>query len=113
MTEYLAIRLAENLADEAEWVALDETGALRGPVNQGNLSEAAEQAIDLMERQVDNHSWTYLWIRTLFRNEPAVKDHPRYLALLKRIRLDDESVAALQQKLPFDEVMEKGNKDMP
>jgi TolB-like protein len=61
-----------------------------------------EQAIDLMERQVDDHSWTYLYIRVLFRNDPAVKDHPRYLALLKRIGLDDESVAALHQKLSFD-----------
>jgi TolB-like protein/Tfp pilus assembly protein PilF len=58
-----------------------------------------EEAIDLMERGVDNKSWTQIFIRGSFRHNDAVKDHPRYLALLKRIGLDDESVVALHRKM--------------
>ena len=61
-----------------------------------------EEFIDLMERQVDEKRWTQFFIRSNFRHNNAVKDHLRYLALLKRIGLDDESVAALHQKLSFD-----------
>jgi TolB-like protein len=61
-----------------------------------------EGAIDLMERGVENKSWTQFLIRVSFRHNDAVKDHPRYLALLKRTGLDDESVAALHRKMSFD-----------
>jgi tetratricopeptide (TPR) repeat protein len=61
-----------------------------------------EQAIDLMEREIEIKAFTLFWIRPLFRNEEALRDHPRYLALLKRIGLDDESVAALHRKMSFD-----------
>jgi TolB-like protein len=61
-----------------------------------------EEAIDLMEREVEINSFNQFWARPIFRNEPAVQNHPRYLALLKRIGLDDESVAALHRKMSFD-----------
>jgi TolB-like protein/Tfp pilus assembly protein PilF len=61
-----------------------------------------EEAIDLMERGVEIKSWPQFYIRNAFRHNNAVKDHPRYLALLKRIGLDDESVAALHRKMSFD-----------
>jgi tetratricopeptide (TPR) repeat protein len=61
-----------------------------------------EEAIDLMERDVENKSWAQFFIRSYFRHNDAVKEHPRYLALLKRIGLDDESVAALHRKMSFD-----------
>ena len=61
-----------------------------------------EEAIDLMEREVEINSFNQFWARPVFRNEPAVQKHPRYLALLKRIGLDDESVAALHEKQSFD-----------
>jgi TolB-like protein/thioredoxin-like negative regulator of GroEL len=61
-----------------------------------------EEAIDIMEGEVARTSWTQAWARTLFRNHPALEDHPRYLALLERMGLDDESVAALHKKLSFD-----------
>jgi tetratricopeptide (TPR) repeat protein len=61
-----------------------------------------EEAIDLMEREVEINSINQFWARPVFRNEPAVQKHPRYLALLKRIGLDDESVAALHRKMSFD-----------
>jgi 2-hydroxychromene-2-carboxylate isomerase len=65
------------------------------------LNEVNE-AIDLMEREVENKSWAQFFVRSYFRNNDAIKDHPRYLALLKRIGLDDESVAALHRKMSFD-----------
>jgi tetratricopeptide (TPR) repeat protein len=61
-----------------------------------------EEAIGLMEREVEDKSWSQFLSRNLFRHNDAVKDHPRYLALLKRIGLDDESVAALHRKMSFD-----------
>jgi tetratricopeptide (TPR) repeat protein len=61
-----------------------------------------EAAIDLMEHEVENNSLSQFWSRIRFRHNDAVKDHPRYLALLKRIGLDDESVAALHRKMSFD-----------
>ncbi len=61
-----------------------------------------EEAIDLMERGVEIKSWPQFYIRNAFRHNDAVKDHPRYLALLKRIGLDDESVAALNSQMSFD-----------
>jgi adenylate cyclase len=61
-----------------------------------------EEAIDLMERAVENKSWMQFYVRSNFRHNDAVKDHPRYLALLKRIGLDDESIAALNSRMSFD-----------
>ena len=66
-----------------------------------NLGEV-EEAIDLMEREVENDSWTQILIRSDFRRNDALKNHTRFLALLKRIGLDDESVAALHRKMSFD-----------
>jgi hypothetical protein len=61
-----------------------------------------EQGIDLMEYAVDDKSFRQFWIRPLFRQNDAVKNHPRYLALLKRIGLDDESVAELHSRMSFE-----------
>jgi TolB-like protein/Flp pilus assembly protein TadD len=61
-----------------------------------------EEAIDLMELMVENHSWTQNWIGIRFRNNDAVKNHPRYQALLKRIGLDDESVADLRRSISIE-----------
>jgi tetratricopeptide (TPR) repeat protein len=61
-----------------------------------------EEAIDLMEHEVENNSWTQFWIRSSFRQNDTLKNYPRFLALLKRIGLDDESVAALHRKISFD-----------
>ena len=61
-----------------------------------------EEAIDLMERGVENKSWSQFFIRVRFRHNDAIKDHPRYLTLLKRIGLDDESVAELHSRMSFD-----------
>lgn len=61
-----------------------------------------DQAIAVMEREIEQHSWNSLFIRVLFGRNEAVKDNSRYQALLKRIGLDDESVAALHSKMSLD-----------
>ena len=58
-----------------------------------------DQAMDIMEMEVEKHTWNSLYIRVLFRRNVAVKDNPRYLALLKRMGLDDQSVAALNERM--------------
>lgn len=60
-----------------------------------------DQAMDIMEREVEQHTWNSLYVRVLFRRNVAVNDNPRYLALLKRMGLDDESVAALNERMSF------------
>ena len=61
-----------------------------------------EEALDLMESAIDHNSWNQFWIGSLLRHNEAVKDHPRYQALLKRMRLDDGSIAELNSKMSFD-----------
>jgi TolB-like protein/Flp pilus assembly protein TadD len=61
-----------------------------------------EEAIDILEHEVENHSWNQVFIRLYFRKSKPVGEHPRYLALLERVGLDDKSVAELKDKLSFD-----------
>ena len=83
-----------------------------GPVrlSQGSTIIAAlaislgeiEEAIDLMESAVDLNMWNQFWSVSLLGQRDAVKDHPRYLAHLRRMRLDDESIAELNMRMSFD-----------
>jgi adenylate cyclase len=66
-----------------------------------NLGEV-EKAIDLMEAAIDLNMFNQFWNASLFRQNEAVKDHPRYLAILRRMRLDDESLAELHRRMSFD-----------
>jgi TolB-like protein/cytochrome c-type biogenesis protein CcmH/NrfG len=61
-----------------------------------------EESINLQERLAKGGSWLQFWIKPLFRNNEAMREHPRYQALLKRMGLDDESVAALHRKMSFE-----------
>ena len=61
-----------------------------------------EKGIDLMETAVDLNMWNQFFIASQGRNIEAIKDHPRYLALLQRMRLDDESLAELHRRMSFD-----------
>jgi adenylate cyclase len=61
-----------------------------------------EEFIDLTERQIIEKRFTQFWSRRMSRLHETLKNHPRYLALLKRLALDDESVAELHHKLTFD-----------
>jgi adenylate cyclase len=84
---------------------VENTSLSRGTLIYAQLALSlgeVEEAIDLIEIEVENNSWTQFLIRSYFRNNDAVKNHPRFLALLKRIGLDDESVAALYSRMSFD-----------
>jgi TolB-like protein/Tfp pilus assembly protein PilF len=61
-----------------------------------------EAAIDLMETAVDLNMWNQFWTASFLRQNEAVKEHPRYLAHLRRMRLDDESIAGLNRRMSFD-----------
>ncbi len=61
-----------------------------------------ENAIDLMETAVDLNMWNQFWTASLSRQNEAVKDHPRYLAHLRRMGLDEESIAALNERMSFE-----------
>jgi hypothetical protein len=52
-----------------------------------------------MQRAADEHAWPAFWIRIRYRDNLLIQNHPRYLALLGQIGLDDESVSELQEKL--------------
>ena len=74
---------------------------MQAAVLAANLGEV-ENAIDIIEREVENHSWNQVFIRLYFRKNTSIGEHPRYLALLERVGLDDKSVAELRDKLSFD-----------
>jgi tetratricopeptide (TPR) repeat protein len=71
-------------------------------INVSNLALAlgrTEEALDYMEFMVEKKSWTIPWIRRHYHQNAMLKDHPRYLALLKQVGLDDKSVKELQDQL--------------
>jgi adenylate cyclase len=61
-----------------------------------------DEGIDLLERLEKSGSWMQFWIKLLSVKYVAIREHPRYQVLLKRMGLDDESVAALNRRLSFD-----------
>jgi len=60
------------------------------------------ECIELLERAEKGGSWLQFWSKLLPMENSAIRENPRYQALLKRMGLDDESVASLHQKLSFD-----------
>lgn len=61
-----------------------------------------EGAIDLMELVVEKRAFSIPWVRGIYRHNELLENHPRYLALLERIGLDDASVSLLQAELGLD-----------
>ena len=61
-----------------------------------------EQSIELMERLEKSGSWVQFWSKLTPQENKAVRENPRYQALLKRMGLDEESVAALNARMSFD-----------
>jgi tetratricopeptide (TPR) repeat protein len=61
-----------------------------------------DESVDLLERLEEGGSWMQFWSKLLSYKSVALREHPRYQALLKRMGLDDESVAALHRKMSFD-----------
>ncbi len=78
------------------------------PYHYGNMQAAAlamtlgdvEGALDVLEAEVEKRSWPIVFVRIYFRHDERVSGNPRFQALLKRIGLDDESVAAIKENLP-------------
>jgi TolB-like protein len=63
-----------------------------------------DKAFEWWARSVDRYeTWSLTQLPLLNRNHPIIGKDPRFLALLKRIGVDDESVAALHRKLSFDQ----------
>jgi adenylate cyclase len=74
-------------------------------INTASLALALgeiEESIDLLERLEKSGSWIQFWSKLLPPHYEPLREHPRYQALLKRMGLDDESVAALHRKMSFD-----------
>ncbi len=78
------------------------------PITMFNTAQLAvslgevDESIDLLERLEEGGSWMQFWSKLLPYKYVALREHPRYQALLKRMGLDDESVAALHRKMSFD-----------
>ena len=65
-------------------------------------SDMLEESIELMERLEVTGSWLQFWIKLGPKDNITFRENPRYQALLKRIGLDDASVAALNERMSFD-----------
>ena len=68
-----------------------------------NLGEI-DTALDLMEIAVDQNKWNQFWTANwlMVRQNQRLEEHPRYVAHLRRMRLDDESLAELNRRMSFD-----------
>ena len=60
-----------------------------------------DESIALMERLEATGSWLQFWIKLEHMDNSTIRDNPRYQALLKRMGLDDQSVAALNERMSF------------
>jgi len=65
-----------------------------------NLGEV-EKAIDLMEASIDLNKFAQFWNASLLRQNEVLKENPRYLALVRRMHLDDESLVELNSRMTF------------
>jgi tetratricopeptide (TPR) repeat protein len=81
---------------------LTPIGMLSAAILALSLGEV-EESINLLERVAEEGSWVQFWSRSPFiRNNDSMRDHPRYQKLLKRMGLDEESVAKLNSRMLFD-----------
>jgi hypothetical protein len=60
-----------------------------------------DEGIELLERLEKSGSWIQFWSKLLPMENRTIIDNPRYQALLRRMGLDDESVAALNESMSF------------
>ena len=58
-----------------------------------------EDALDIMEGEIDKHAWTSVLIRIYFGSNGLLKDNYRFLSILERIGLDDKSISKRQAEL--------------
>ena len=74
-------------------------------INTASLAlvlDETEEGIDLLERLEKSGSWLQFYIKLLSPLYDPLREHPRYQALLQRMGLDDESIAALNRRMSFD-----------
>jgi hypothetical protein len=55
-----------------------------------------------MERLEKSGSWMQFWNKLSPMENKAIRENPRYKALLKRMGLDDASIAELHRRISFD-----------
>jgi TolB-like protein/Tfp pilus assembly protein PilF len=60
-----------------------------------------EESVELMERLERSGSWLQFWSTLLPMDNSTLRENPQYQAMLKRMGLDDESVAALNERMSF------------
>ncbi|MEJ2532725.1 MAG: hypothetical protein P8Y92_13095 [Halioglobus sp.] len=60
-----------------------------------------DESIELMERIQKGGSWVQFWSKLTPMDSSTIRENPRYQSLLKRMGLDDESVAALNERMSF------------
>jgi TolB-like protein/Tfp pilus assembly protein PilF len=60
-----------------------------------------EESIDLLELLEKRASYLTFWSKLYPPNWGPIRENPRYQALLERIGLDDDSVAALNERMSF------------
>jgi TolB-like protein/Tfp pilus assembly protein PilF len=58
-----------------------------------------EDALDIMEGEIEKHAWTSVFIRIYFGSNELLKDNYRFLSILERIGLDDKSISKRQAEL--------------
>lgn len=61
-----------------------------------------EESINLLELLEERHSYLPFWSKFIPAAWGPIHEHPRYQSLLKRIGLDQQSVAELHEKMSFD-----------
>jgi len=74
-------------------------------INTANLAftlDEFDEGFDLLERLQESGSWIQFWSKLLPLYYESIREHPRYQAIMKRMGLDEESVAALNSKMSFD-----------
>jgi TolB-like protein len=61
-----------------------------------------DESVELLERVEKGGSWLQFWIKLVPMENIAIRENTRYQALLRRMGLDDASVAALNKRMSFD-----------
>ncbi len=102
-----AIHGEEDKAREIYGELLDSLESLT-PLALFNVAVAAlvlgemEEGIDLLELLEKRHSYLPFWSKLIPPDWGPIREHPRYQALLKRLGLDDQSVADLNNRMSFE-----------
>jgi serine/threonine-protein kinase len=94
---------AREIYQELLVLGLDSVSSPVTTILAVNLGEI-DTALDLMEIAVDQNKWNQFWTASwlMVRQNKGLEENPRYLAHLRRMRLDDESLADLNRRITFE-----------